>query len=326
MANAVDRKLPPLLRLPTHIFSLALVPYLSLRDVVRLQQTSRRVRDLLDVGRYYSTIVATQLLPSPCPIVTAPASAIVQALVTALLSAAAPPFRCILRRAVSVSSVDREAESPNNLWTVSRCWTVWQRLQELHPTANSGPLGFRAQLHCGCAAGGAPCYWSSAPRQTPAVQEHITCELYSTLVLVHSLSVTPYQAFFHPHLPVYAPRTVSVQFLRSDGNEDEFYYESPEYPVATEFTAQMFSLPRPVLCVGGRVRFVLRGCQQRQTLEGTNDEGVALDDYYMCLSNMCLYGVAAGAISDDSHLLRPPLPAASVKAACHAALAAVNLA
>jgi len=319
-----DRKRPPLLRLPTHTFNLSLVPFLSLRDVVRLQQTSRRVRDVLDVDRYYAAIVSTQLLPvASAP--TVPAATTVQALVSTCLrrDAPLPLFRCVLRRFVGVSSVDREAESPNNLWTVSRCWEILQRCKELHPTIDPGPLGFRAQLHCGCAAGGAPCYWSSAPRKTPMVEEHITCELYSTVVLVHALSVTPYQAFFHPQLPVYAPRTVSVQFLHVDGRH--CYYESPEYDVAAEFTAQTFVLPRPVLNVGGQVRFVLRGCQQRQTLEGTNDDGAALDDFYMCLSNVCLYGVAGGAVPDDAHVHRPPLPAAFTGAARAAALTAVNI-
>ena len=58
----------------------------------------------------------------------------------------------------------------------------------------------------------------------------------------------------------------------------------------------------PILAVGGRVRMMLRGSHQRQTLEGETDNGMPLDEYYMCLSEVSLYGIVI-ATNDAEELL-----------------------
>mmetsp|Transcript_1644 Transcript_1644/g.2627 ORF Transcript_1644/g.2627 Transcript_1644/m.2627 type:complete len:340 (-) Transcript_1644:360-1379(-) len=223
---------------------------------------------------------------------------------------------------LSASSRDRSSESPSNTLYVSRC-TKFNLLPQNQNNSR------RLQERCGC-AGFRPCYWSSKSfsksetlrdRDGDSPIEYLTVWLKSSSPIVAAFSITPYQAFFHPNEPVYAPKRVSLQFiLRSDqcslklrqphfhlhpiNSETELhhtsdgtvYYESPVYDVEHNASTQIFTLPKPVIALNAVVRLVFRGMYQRQTLEvGDIDVGdellETLQGYYLCLSNITIKGI-----------------------------------
>lgn len=156
-------------------------------------------------------------------------------------------------------------------------------------------IGHIAQQQCGCNGSGEPCYYSSASSPDPNMTEYITYGLYKRPVIVYGFTVTPFQAYFHPDAPVYAPVEVCIQFLRSNTetfttnpvkrlSEDQLtqsvYYQSAYYHVKSSSEEQVFSLSSPTLCTDSLVRFVFKGMQQRQTLGPAYGE-----DYYMCISH-----------------------------------------
>jgi hypothetical protein len=101
-------------------------------------------------------------------------------------------------------------------------------------------------------------------------------------------SVTPYQAFWHPRSPVYAPKAAKLQLLAPVA-ENTITFESQLFDIANCATNQTFMLPFPLVSVGGVARIVLLGMHQRQTItSGMMDE--AHDDYYICLSHAQIIG------------------------------------
>ena len=201
----------------------------------------------------------------------------------------------VIVAAIVGSSVDNSAESPENTMTKSACLKNIDRARNLDLTQII-PIGFFSQQMCGCTGSGRPCYFSSAPSLITQQTEYITYLISPRPVFICGFTVTPYQAFFHPDAPVYAPCEVCIQFLTADRTvkpqpaqinrltteqlQEGVYFESPYYVVAADSTEQLFSLDRPQLCSDSTVRIVFKGMRQRQTLGPEFGE-----EYFMCISH-----------------------------------------
>lgn len=230
--------------------------------------------------------------------------------------------RDLLSSIISVSSVDRAPESPDNILKgPSRCLTMIPAINKNPHEITERELhqAYYAQIVlCGCAQS-SPCYWGSAPSPKAEGIEFLTFRLSSPVSLIQSFSVTPYQAFWHPQCPCYGPQFVAIQFLlpsntatkdysgnylmckmnaerllqgfrNRDGDiSKKVYYMSPFYPMNNKATVHKFQLPEPVLCIGGIVRFIFSGMHQRQTIEIGEE---LHDDHYLCISHVSVDGFA----------------------------------
>eukprot|EP01038_Epipyxis_sp_PR26KG_P010002 gene10002-13457_t len=196
------------------------------------------------------------------------------------------------KKIIAVSSLDRAEESPVNVLTISNCYHYrHNRNKEI------------AQLICGCAVN-RPCYWSSHPSPIPETIEYITFKLMSPLVCIFGFNLTVYQAFFQPNHPIYGPCEVCIQFLvhspssqvlndpftislyDKNTSDNMVYYESEYFPVNNIMLEQHFTLNRPLLCIGGQVRLLFKGMQQRQILDFVDQQ-----EYYLCISHVEVVGV-----------------------------------
>jgi hypothetical protein len=201
------------------------------------------------------------------------------------------------------SSSDRWEESALNMIRrgniiARRCYDVY----DLRPDMRLQQL----QWHCRCCID-CPCYWSSAPSTDEFSQEVLILQC-PQFCLVDSISVRPYQAAWHRDSPTYGPKEVIVEFLSPSSNplqypplpsqnqkQNQFrantkvlfaestYYRSPVFPIQNSRNAQLLRLPTPQLLIGGRIRIIFCGKQQRQTIGG--------DDYYLCMNPCIVYGV-----------------------------------
>ena len=226
----------------------------------------------------------------------------------------------LLDRALSCSSVDRPEESPANTLRPSACATrIGAATRRLPGMAAGGQLfHIRHQVACGC-CDGRPCYWSSTGNPSAASPEWIAfaptaSRAGATAALVGAFSVMPYQAYWHPGAPVYAPRFAELALLAPAASPAAFeqsiagapphdqrlgarcYYRSPRFAVAQTMTLQRFVLPRPALFVGGVIVVRLVGKAQRQTIDappaallGVDDDARA-DHYYCCLAHVACEG------------------------------------
>ena len=154
--------------------------------------------------------------------------------------------------------------------------------------------GFISQFRCGCARD-EPCYWSSKPSKEGNVVETITYTLRSDLgriLTLNEISITPYQAFYHPEFPVYAPVSFVLQAIIPDvtaGCEGELvYYESERFYLEKIYQKQSFRLSQSALFFRGEIRLVFSGMNQRQTL--APDVGDNFEDFYMCISHVEIRG------------------------------------
>jgi hypothetical protein len=199
------------------------------------------------------------------------------------------------------SSVDNETQGPDNVLSTSFCYDIYKGL--IRPSGDPGQMiegGRHAQSICRC-YGPSACYWSSKPSMVPNVDEFLTFEIKNVVSCLAGFTITPYQAFFHPHAPVYSPVEVSLCLLRGD----EVCFQSRRYMVRQDFSEQTFFLSQPVLVpnmapgagnfLNFQVRLVLHGMRQRQTLTlediDAGDGHIGrVDDYYMCLSRASIIG------------------------------------
>ena len=325
-SNPPNRR-PYLFHLDEQILNMAVLPYLNLFDVLRFVCTCKMLVKTINQTKYFAHFFDTKL--SLIPRIQQPNRLVhylvrigydlkqaMMSMMQVLYHPETYPIDLelfdVLHTVHDFSSRDRPNEMADNLLKKSNCY---HRFEYFRPAVNElhvHILGLREQMRCGCSAN-RPCYWSSAPQHESSAIEHITFTLFSPLIMVHSFSLTPYQAFFHPEAPVYSPVSVSLQFLAPmlDDHPHEIidddnavldvasnpfycYHETEEFPIQPVFKAQQFIMPSPILAIGGRVRIMLRGFHQRQTLEGENDNGMPLDEYYMCLSEVSLYGFVIG--------------------------------
>lgn len=209
--------------------------------------------------------------------------------------------RNVLLSALCTSSMDQPAEFPKHTLKKSNCLAKIQksvtsgRIDDSRRSRQLILAGYYAQQQCGCNGSGSPCYYSSASSPDPDMTEYITYGLYKRPMFVYGFTVTPFQAYFHPDAPVYAPVEVCIQFLHrttetftanqvkrlsSEQLTQGVYYQSAFFPVQAISAEQVFCLPSPTLCADSLVRLVFKGMRQRQTLGPVYGE-----DYYMCISH-----------------------------------------
>ena len=117
----------------------------------------------------------------------------------------------------------------------------------------------------------------------------------SRIPCLHGLTVTPYQAYFHPQQPIYSPQYVQMQLYipieeeRGEGgivSNNVLYYQSEKFELDGSQKPQFFPLDN-VLFMGGEIRFVFSNFLQRQTLEEIVGENY--DDYYMCIAHASVH-------------------------------------
>lgn len=179
-----------------------------------------------------------------------------------------------------VSSQDQDEEAGSNVLRPSVCYKYFSQqvhtpmAELLHPQ-----VLYTLQEFCGCAMG-RPCYWCSAASPSPDSIEHLQLGLCCSAALITGISVTPYQSFFQPRAPVYAPRACSLRLETEDG---QGYFQSEQLPLANVFQEQHFTFVRPALFLGGRARLLFHGMQQRQTIQDS-------DDFYLCISHVRVSG------------------------------------
>jgi hypothetical protein len=183
----------------------------------------------------------------------------------------------LLSDIVQTSSVDRAEENGRNLLRTSFCHML---LNSYRDQVDLNPrLGIQFQRRCGCMHGH-PCYWSSAGTASLHDNEEILCSPNHSLMVITAFQITPYQSFFHPNFPIYAPYSTQLQFVLPD--RTTVYYESPPYEVASTSSDQLFALPRPQLFCGGFIKIRLLGKRQAQP--------VGPSDFYTCLSHVSVLG------------------------------------
>ncbi|XP_030932658.1 F-box protein At4g00755-like [Quercus lobata] len=143
-----------------------------------------------------------------------------------------------------------------------------------------------------------PLYWSSKGQKNPAVPETLIYKLKSEFCVITEIKIRPFEAYFQPGSPIYSAKSVRFQMghpkspndlgshLPGDplpSADDTFIwtYTSPEYPMAQESCLQKFTLPEPVLCIGGILQIELLGRVQTQEVDGL---------FYICMSYVQVMG------------------------------------
>jgi hypothetical protein len=184
---------------------------------------------------------------------------------------------------VVASSSDRDEERPENVLSRSACELTERKTR------------------CSCWGGREPCYWSSAGTgDGAAAEESLTFSNFTPrLALVHSVRVRPYQAFWHPGHPVYAPRAASVRLESTEDGGPAFSVAAPRVQVdgallvdERESLASMYAdvatFSRPLLVPWSRTRVILKlhGAAQRFTGAFPGDDA----DFYVCLSAVGMQG------------------------------------
>ncbi|CAM9378591.1 unnamed protein product [Choristocarpus tenellus] len=186
----------------------------------------------------------------------------------------------LLRRCEAVSSQDHANESGANTLEISLCRMYGERDGM---TRLTGRAGEECQQMCGCGFM-RTCYWSSAPSPRADCNDWLEYSMVDVLSVVTGFVVRPYTACWQPECPTYSPKRVQLQLIHREVNGGKPYYESEEYPVNEEIEAELFILPKPVLCLGGGAVVRLIGKVQRQTL------GPGANHYYTCVSHVAVLG------------------------------------
>ncbi|CAN4125060.1 unnamed protein product [Withania somnifera] len=145
---------------------------------------------------------------------------------------------------------------------------------------------------------GRPSYWSSKGHADPDSSETLIYKLKADLCVISEISVQPFEAFFQPGKPIYSAKSVRFRLGHPKNSLDEnailqvpqlqpaddkfkWTYTSEVYHMAQEKCLQQFTLPEPVLCVGGYLQVELLGRVQRQHTD---------DLFYICVSNVKVMG------------------------------------
>ncbi|XVE77063.1 hypothetical protein DITRI_Ditri13aG0031600 [Diplodiscus trichospermus] len=139
-------------------------------------------------------------------------------------------------------------------------------------------------------------YWSSKGQRNPAVPEMLTYKLVANLCVITEIKIRPFQAYFQFGSPIYSAKYVRFRMghIRSfmdncvdescqDSCNDKFVwtYTSQKFPMAQENSLQNFTLPEPILCIGGILQIELLGRVQRQETDGL---------FYICVSHVQVMG------------------------------------
>jgi hypothetical protein len=312
-----------------HVFS-----YLSLHELSSCLRLNRHFKLLLEIENQFWVDILTRVVNSAVKTVDFPIHLTGNELISdnyrlqpicivTVEHARTLLSQILLRRHIAtqintdvleVSSMDREGETPLNTLTKSLCLQSVLRFRNLERNIFER-IGYGLQTnYCRCGGSDRSCYWSSAPCPFPTMTEFITFKCGDFEVsLLYGLTLTVYQAFFHPNAPIYAPIQICLQVLapshildfdefpRNEGSQGtmnyrnrrvdlnrDVAYQSPFFTIQQSSETQIFMLPSPVVCCGGRVRVVMKGAQERQSLA---EWGVQhADDYYICLSNVEVLG------------------------------------
>ncbi|PKA54180.1 F-box protein [Apostasia shenzhenica] len=136
-----------------------------------------------------------------------------------------------------------------------------------------------------------PSYWSSEGQRDLGVPETLTYRLLSKLCIIREIKIRPFEAYFQYGNPIYSAKYVRFRMGRSrlsskasiksegqaGGDNYEWFYISPEFPMSQKNILQSFKLPRPVLCIGGILQIELLGRVQVQEMDGL---------YYICVCHV----------------------------------------
>ena len=278
--------------------------FLSIQDVTSLEGTCKDSKPIILTDLFFA-IVLRDMMPSTVSsgislnVDVANAKPLVVSIIHSL-SVNSCLLTNIESKVTGWSSVDDETQSAANVLTKSFCYDIFERRMRRFPSGNMNHEQFntggqQAQAICRC-FGPRACYWSSKPSVTPDVDEYLTFDTKYPVAAVVGFTITPYQAFFHPHSPVYSP--IEVSFCLILGTE--VCFQSARFPVEQTFDEQPFYLPRPLVMLNEgqlkmQARVVLHGMKQRQTLTmddiDTSDGNLErADDYYVCLAQASVIG------------------------------------
>lgn len=265
--------------------TLCVLSFLTIPDILRVQCVSRGMYHVTNDMRLWHEKATEMILPKEGQkyiLIADDAAEVVEQLLFAQEDYASQ----LISSVAEVSSNDREEESVTNVMSPSLCYSLKSsRRGKEHSLIPDDHYVYYTQLECGC-MGNHPCYWSSAPSFTPN-DEHITFKTSSSFALIQGIGITPYQAYFQPEQPVYAPDTITLQLVHANGKP---YYTSPAFPVRAVFEHQYFTLPSPVVYIGGDMKLLLHGQQTRQTLSEA-EGGEHHNSYYTCISHAVIGGV-----------------------------------
>lgn len=265
---------------------IVILSFCGIHDMISLEKSSKWLQVELLNHRHWTRVINDNFLASKSLTITIHNQHVKRILSFLMTSLKEHDIRHLIADVTNVTSVDRPEERGRNILQPSLC-------QWYYEIASSNPLflnyardaiGLHVQMECGC-AGGSPCYWSSRPSKLSNTVETMTISLICSVSLIVAVSLTPYQAFFQPRSPTYAPLQVVVQILAPFGSN--VYYTSEAFDIENVAKQQIFPLPKPVLCVGGVVQLVLIGRHQRQTIASDMDNTF---EYYTCLSHAAVLG------------------------------------
>ena len=238
---------------------------------------------------------------------------------------------------LSCSSVDREEESPVNVRNKSLCHELLsahnllgRTIPDDEPTVETLTPMAHAQIRCGC-ADTSPCYYCCKASPTADMEEWLDMSLsrfaylsdsrlrtrqqrremerfesFGDVVMINKFAIVPYRSYMQPKGPIYCPQRVKLQiwYETGSGSQKYLYYESQEYVVEHREGEQTFALPQPITLLTSHapnsgsyiVRFMFLGSQQRQTF-GAHTGIVHHNWYYICISQVMLYGTSAQRIA-----------------------------
>lgn len=159
---------------------------------------------------------------------------------------------------------------------------------------------------------GRPSYWSSIGEEDPEVSETLTYKLKSQLCVVYEIKIKPFKATFQFGHPIYSSKAVRFRMghaksaldLRNMGQlvagqrctDDDNYiwtYVSPTFQMEQVNCLQKFTLPKPVICIGGILQIELLGRIQKQEMD---------ELYYICVCHVEVIGQPLSPVFDNEIL------------------------
>ncbi|PWA65054.1 F-box domain-containing protein [Artemisia annua] len=133
-------------------------------------------------------------------------------------------------------------------------------------------------------------YWSSKGHDDPEVPQTLIYYLDGTICVITEIDITPFQALLEVGNPIYSARFVrfrmghpksqkdiGLNFIKAQECADDKFvwtYTSETFPMVQESRLQNFTLPEPILCVGGFLQVEFLGRVQRKLSDGK---------YYICI-------------------------------------------
>lgn len=128
----------------------------------------------------------------------------------------------LVDKVLESSSTDRQEESHDNILVSSLCQKLFEDNKDNPKFRNNLEALGRSIQYRNCMCGQSrPCYWSSKPSSTENIYESITFLLTSPVSVIYGFSLSPYQAFWHPDAPIYAPKECCIELLLPVLNEKD---------------------------------------------------------------------------------------------------------